>query len=147
MNRQTTSSLIRAIHRSHLTRLPSPSNSYCYHLRFRGYIKPATASIPKSLSTYNITTQTLQNKNPRNTLQNSSSSSSRSPLRLSTQQIRYCSAHRKMCRGHDLNVSGGSMNSTTDRVVLPTDVKPTNYTVELEPDFEKFTYEGTVKIA
>lgn len=32
------------------------------------------------------------------------------------------------------------------REVLPKNVKPTHYDLTLEPDFEKFTYEGTVII-
>lgn len=32
------------------------------------------------------------------------------------------------------------------REVLPTNVKPLHYDVTLEPDFEKFTYGGTVVI-
>jgi len=65
--------------------------------------------------------------------------------------VRYCSAHRRMCKQLSLDagrdVSSGSSSVPSDRVVLPTDVKPTNYKLELEPDFEKFTFEGTVDIS
>lgn len=39
------------------------------------------------------------------------------------------------------------MDITQGREVLPTTVKPVNYNVELEPDFESFTYKGKVTIA
>lgn len=32
------------------------------------------------------------------------------------------------------------------REVLPKSVKPIHYTVELEPDFEKFTFNGKIAI-
>lgn len=50
-----------------------------------------------------------------------------------------------MCRHHDLDASGG-VDITQGREVLPKNVKPTNYSLELEPDLEKFTFEGTVAI-
>lgn len=34
----------------------------------------------------------------------------------------------------------------TDRDILPSNVKPTHYDLELRPDMEKFTFTGTVKI-
>ena len=40
----------------------------------------------------------------------------------------------------------GSMDVTKGREVLPKNVKPIHYDLTLEPDFEKFTYEGTVII-
>jgi len=56
-----------------------------------------------------------------------------------------------MCKQLSLDagrdVSSGSSSVPSDRVVLPTDVKPTNYKLQLEPDFEKFTFEGSVDIA
>ena len=50
-----------------------------------------------------------------------------------------------MCR-KELGDAGGSMDVTKGREVLPTNAKPLHYDVTLEPDFEKFTYEGTVII-
>lgn len=52
-----------------------------------------------------------------------------------------------MCR-HMLNPDegGASMDVSHMREVLPTNVKPLHYHLTLEPDFEKFTYEGTVVI-
>lgn len=50
-----------------------------------------------------------------------------------------------MCRHHDLDASG-NMDITQGKEVLPSNVKPTNYVLELEPDLEKFTFEGTVGI-
>ena len=40
----------------------------------------------------------------------------------------------------------GSMDAAPAREVLPTNVKPVHYDLTLEPNFEKFTYEGTVVI-
>ncbi|KAI9818054.1 MAG: Aminopeptidase 2 mitochondrial [Pycnora praestabilis] len=53
-----------------------------------------------------------------------------------------------MCKLHSgtAEVVGGSMDVTQGREVLPTNVKPLHYDLTLEPDFEKFTYEGTVTI-
>jgi aminopeptidase 2 len=47
-----------------------------------------------------------------------------------------------MCRQFD------STGSTTvpDREVLPTNVQPYHYELTLEPNFEKFTFKGTVEI-
>ena len=74
----------------------------------------------------------------------------RVPPRLSTacQSKRHCS-YRRMCRsaglmGDDGTASGGAV--AMNREVLPTNVKPLHYDVTLEPDFEKFTYSGTVVI-
>lgn len=50
-----------------------------------------------------------------------------------------------MCRG-DADPPGASMDVKNARVLLPTNVKPVHYDLTLEPDFEKFTYEGTVVI-
>lgn len=57
---------------------------------------------------------------------------------------RNCS-YQKMCRHHDLDASG-NVDITQGKEVLPSNVKPTNYALELEPDLEKFTFEGTVGI-
>jgi len=48
-----------------------------------------------------------------------------------------------MCHGKDIS---GSVDITQGREILPGNVKPTHYTVELEPDFETFKYDGTVAI-
>lgn len=49
-----------------------------------------------------------------------------------------------MCRG-DADPPG-SIDVKNARVLLPTNVKPVHYDLTLEPDFKKFTYEGTVVI-
>ena len=49
-----------------------------------------------------------------------------------------------MCRHAD--VTGSSVDITKAREVLPTNVKPLHYDLTLEPDFDKFTYEGKVVI-
>jgi aminopeptidase 2 len=56
---------------------------------------------------------------------------------------RYCS-YRRMC-GTRRGEASGSTN-VQGREVLPTNVKPQHYDLTLEPNFEKFTYEGTVTI-
>lgn len=61
------------------------------------------------------------------------------------QTIRHCSHQRNMCKAHE-GVMSGSMDVTKGREVLPKNVKPIHYDLTLEPDFEKFTYEGTVII-
>ncbi|KAL1861140.1 Aminopeptidase 2 mitochondrial [Paecilomyces lecythidis] len=50
-----------------------------------------------------------------------------------------------MCGSRHADVPSGSTN-VQGREVLPTNVKPLHYDLTLEPDFEKFTYEGTVII-
>lgn len=51
-----------------------------------------------------------------------------------------------MCR-HQLGADeGGSVDITQAREILPANVKPLHYNLTLEPDFEKFTYEGEVVI-
>lgn len=66
----------------------------------------------------------------------------RSPSPLSQTSKRYCS-YRRMCSSR--RDTSGSTN-VQGREVLPTNVKPQHYDLTLEPNFEKFTYEGTVTI-
>ncbi|KGQ01598.1 hypothetical protein PAAG_11728 [Paracoccidioides lutzii Pb01] len=42
--------------------------------------------------------------------------------------------------------AGGATAAVADRQVLPTNVKPLHYDLTLEPDFNNFTFEGTVNI-
>jgi aminopeptidase 2 len=52
-----------------------------------------------------------------------------------------------MVRSHaGADVVSGAMDVTQGREVLPTNVTPVHYDLTLEPDFEKFTYKGTVAI-
>ncbi|KAF4251569.1 hypothetical protein KXW98_001875 [Aspergillus fumigatus] len=51
-----------------------------------------------------------------------------------------------MCMSRRTDVPSGSTNVTHGREVLPTNVKPVHYDLTLEPNFEKFTYDGTVII-
>lgn len=51
-----------------------------------------------------------------------------------------------MHRLQDMADAGGEIDVSRGREILPTNVKPLHYTLTLEPDFEKFTYEGTVTI-
>lgn len=64
---------------------------------------------------------------------------------LSQVAKRYCS-YRRMCMSRRTDVPSGSTNVTHGREVLPTNVKPVHYDLTLEPNFEKFTYDGTVII-
>lgn len=50
-----------------------------------------------------------------------------------------------MCKAH-ADIAGASMDVSKGREVLPTNVKPVHYDLTLEPDFEKFSYDGTVVI-
>lgn len=61
------------------------------------------------------------------------------------QHVRHCSYQRKMCYQH-ADVVSGSMDMTKSREILPTNVKPVHYDLTLEPNLEKFTFEGTVII-
>lgn len=61
------------------------------------------------------------------------------------QALRHCSYLRDMCK-KNADIPSGSVNAGADREVLPTNVKPLHYDLTLEPNFEKFSYEGTVVI-
>ena len=50
-----------------------------------------------------------------------------------------------MCKAAAVD-AGSAAVASQGREVLPTNVKPTHYDLTLEPDFEKFSYEGTVVI-
>jgi aminopeptidase 2 len=49
-----------------------------------------------------------------------------------------------MC--HSRRGEASRSTNVQGREVLPTNVKPVHYDLTLEPNFEKFTYEGTVSI-
>ncbi|PGH04639.1 hypothetical protein AJ79_07036 [Helicocarpus griseus UAMH5409] len=51
-----------------------------------------------------------------------------------------------MCRARQGDDAVGGATALAGREVLPTNVKPLHYDLTLEPDFEKFTYEGTAII-
>ncbi|KAK6334137.1 Aminopeptidase 2 mitochondrial [Orbilia brochopaga] len=86
------------------------------------------------------------------------STSTSSPARLHRQplllrprtQLRLCSSRRHaMCRS--LAPGGADVASSVDvthgREVLPKSIKPTNYKVQLEPNFKDFSFDGTVTVA
>ncbi|RDW77149.1 hypothetical protein BP6252_05202 [Coleophoma cylindrospora] len=62
--------------------------------------------------------------------------------------LRHCSYRRhEMCKMHgDGGVEGSGMDVTQGREILPANVIPKHYHLTLEPDFEKFTFDGTVII-
>jgi aminopeptidase 2 len=61
--------------------------------------------------------------------------------------IRHCSHQRNMCKlSETAEVVGGGMDVSKGRELLPANVKPLHYHLTLEPNFEKFTYEGEVVI-
>ena len=41
---------------------------------------------------------------------------------------------------------GGSVDDEASRELLPNNVKPLHYSLTVEPNFERFSYEGTVVI-
>ncbi|KAA8648937.1 hypothetical protein EYZ11_002412 [Aspergillus tanneri] len=51
-----------------------------------------------------------------------------------------------MCSSRRADGPSGSTNVPHGREVLPTNVKPVHYDLTLEPNFESFTYDGTVVI-
>ena len=59
--------------------------------------------------------------------------------------VRNCSYQHIVTRQSDEHIPA-SMDVTEGREVLPKHVRPLHYDVTLEPDFENFSYEGTVKI-
>lgn len=66
-------------------------------------------------------------------------------VRSTTLQIvRKCSQRRAMCKAQA--ETEGSVDVSKGREVLPANVKPLHYDLTLEPDFENFSYEGTVVI-
>ncbi|KAH8700271.1 aminopeptidase [Talaromyces proteolyticus] len=66
------------------------------------------------------------------------------PTPLAQFSKRHCS-YRRMCHARHADEPSGS-TLVHGRVVLPTNVKPVHYDLTLEPDFENFTYEGTVVV-
>jgi aminopeptidase 2 len=68
------------------------------------------------------------------------------PTRLAPlTSVRHCSHRRNMCRHAGADVHS-HVDVTQSREVLPANVKPVHYDLTLEPDFEKFTYWGSVTI-
>lgn len=51
-----------------------------------------------------------------------------------------------MCHARGGDAAVGSTQVPAGREILPANVKPVHYDLTLEPDFEKFTYDGTVVI-
>ncbi|KAK9460950.1 peptidase family M1-domain-containing protein [Lipomyces oligophaga] len=103
-------------------------------------------SLPSSISVYSsnisksrISTSRISTNRKTQLLNQSLLSKS---LHYACQQHRSALLDREML---DVSVTGG-YSSTGEREILPQNVKPLNYNLTLEPDFEKFTFEGTVAI-
>lgn len=77
----------------------------------------------------------------------SRSSSSHTPLACSLSFNRYHHNHSHICRHQKtLNMCNSSTTPYQGRQVLPTNVKPNHYYLELEPLFDTFKFNGEVKI-
>ncbi|KAK2741234.1 Aminopeptidase 2 mitochondrial [Myotisia sp. PD_48] len=103
---------------------------------------PSTKSLEKSNNTK------LGPATPPSISTSTTSTARQRPLSLTPRQFtRYCS-YRRMCRARQgENAPAGAMSVPHGgREVLPTNVIPRHYDLTLEPDFEKFTFEGTVVI-
>ncbi|KAI1814366.1 peptidase family M1-domain-containing protein [Poronia punctata] len=107
---------------------------------------PLTSSIPRATtSVLSISSHTPQSI----ALATPSLKLSRASISLAPSGIRYCSYRRQnMCRltGDTEHFGGAKPDPTEGRVLLPTNVIPRHYDVTLEPDFEKYTFEGKVVI-
>jgi hypothetical protein len=66
--------------------------------------------------------------------------SERTKVTLQFSPNRHCS-YRNMCRS--MADISGSIDITKNREILPTNVVPSHYDLTLEPDFEKFKFDGT----
>ena len=114
----------------------NPPSVLHHHLYPRSLQRVASTSFSRNPATRSITTTTTP----------TATTAPRNPL--SQLSKRHCS-YRRMCQYRNAGgeVTGaGSMNVPHGREILPANVKPLHYDLTLEPDFEKFTYEGTVVI-
>ncbi|KAF2109018.1 peptidase family M1-domain-containing protein [Lophiotrema nucula] len=119
-----------ALSRPSITCTAAPCRAPLHLRAFSSYPDPTKAIYP---------TKPLQNSTPRRAFQPSTP--------RTTVPARYCSHRRNMCR-HQFGAeeTGSAIDITQAREVLPTNVKPLHYDLTLEPDFDKFTYEGKVVI-
>jgi aminopeptidase 2 len=116
----------RVVTASPLSRLSVPHRSFLH-----------SGSSPTKAVCYPTSISRTTNAAPRRTAQ----PSRHTPLIT----VRHCSHRRNMCRHSGADVHS-HVDVTGSREVLPTNVKPVHYDLTLEPDFEKFTYEGSVTI-
>ncbi len=80
-------------------------------------------------------------------LKTANSSSVSTHRSIVCEQRRACSHRARMCRyGSQAEVVSSGMDISKGREVLPVNVRPVHYDLTLEPDMEKFTYGGKVKI-
>lgn len=95
------------------------------------FLNPSSTSSLSTKSTPSTTTYPATNRLSRNSI-------------LPLTSKRHCS-YRRMCGTRRAEELSGS-TTIQGREVLPTNVKPVHYDLTLEPDFEKFTYDGSVVI-
>ncbi|CAO2648720.1 Nn.00g096690.m01.CDS01 [Neocucurbitaria sp. VM-36] len=114
----------------------SPSRSRRLDLNPRRHLLHTSKS-PTTTSIYPAAQAPLRNTTPRR--------APRPSRHTTTVPRRHCSHRRNMCR-HFGAEGHSSIDITKGREILPANVKPLHYDLTLEPDFDKFTYEGTVVI-
>lgn len=126
-------SMIQVIHRASHLALRNVKRIRALDIDTRPQLLPSTSSVNHYCSI-------SQSQRPR--LNNTQKSLQ--AISLQVQPIRLCSQRRIACRA-DVD-SEANMDISKGREVLPTNVKPLHYNLTLEPDFAKFSYEGTVVI-
>ncbi|OTB08749.1 hypothetical protein M426DRAFT_316768 [Hypoxylon sp. CI-4A] len=124
-----------------LSSLPSTTHLWRRHHIWR---TPALNSPPS-----NGTSPRLANHSSLNPVSHTSPFETPRSTSIFRPQARYCSYRRhNMCRlAGDIDHTGGANpDPTQGRELLPTNIIPRHYDVTLEPNFEKFTFEGKVII-
>ena len=126
-------SMIQGIHRASHLALRNVKRIRALNIDTRPQLLPSTSPVRNHCSISQLNRR--QFNNTRKSLQARSSQ---------VQPIRLCSQRRVTCRANvDIEAN---MDVSKGREVLPTNVKPLHYDLTLEPDFAKFSYEGTVVI-
>ena len=120
-------------------------------IRSRSYISPTSVSrltlVKPNHRSFTLATSAARTAQTSTfTLRAPSATTSRLQIfrsaRPSFVPARHCSCRRNMCLRDDISGS----QAAPKREVLPTNVKPMHYDLILEPDLEKFTYNGQVTI-
>lgn len=128
----------------------APPRSAVSILRTRSWKVPASGSREPSSPTLAAsrlyTTASIRSNRPQTSSRPSFPGQRRSNLITTRTAVRYCSHRRNMCRYRDAGDAAGAVDLAMGREVLPKNVKPLHYHLRLEPDLEKFTFEGEVTI-